>query len=36
MQRLEEHLHDTHNHLLHDSYQPGGYEEFYVWVCGLE
>lgn len=31
MQRLEEHLHDTHNHLLHDSYQPGGYEEFYVF-----
>ncbi|EPX9362298.1 reverse transcriptase domain-containing protein [Aeromonas veronii] len=31
MQRLEERLHNTHNHLLHGSYQPGGYEEFYVY-----
>lgn len=31
MQRLEENLHNTHNHLLHGSYQPGGYEEFYVF-----
>ncbi|GJA64104.1 hypothetical protein KAM351_27150 [Aeromonas caviae] len=31
MQRLEEHLHNTHNHLLHGSYQPGNYEEFYVF-----
>ena len=31
MQRMEEQLHNTHNHLLHGSYQPGGYEEFYVF-----
>ncbi|MFQ1660594.1 reverse transcriptase domain-containing protein [Aeromonas veronii] len=31
MWNLEEHLHDTHNHLAHGSYQPGGYEEFYVF-----
>ena len=31
MQRLEEHLHHTHFHLLHRSYAPGGYEEFYVF-----
>ncbi|WP_303845733.1 reverse transcriptase/maturase family protein [Aeromonas sobria] len=31
MQRLEEHLHNTHSHLVHGSYQPGGYEEFYVY-----
>ena len=31
MQHLEENLHNTHNHLLHGSYHPGGYEEFYVF-----
>ncbi|BES53379.1 RNA-directed DNA polymerase [Aeromonas phage phiWae15] len=30
-QQLEEQLHNTHNHLLHGSYQPGSYEDFYVF-----
>lgn len=31
MQRLEEHLHSTHRHLLYGTYTPGGYEDFYVF-----